>query len=435
MSGRRNCPLLASFSMAVCSCLMSLLMSVVPRAALGSPDHSQDLDAFLSRGQLVQANEHFSKLAIDDAKDSSAIVALGITQFLQAIEGLGQSNYRYGLLSKYARMLPIARMPIPINSDPDEVSYEDIRSIISTFQTKLRGAEETLAKLPDEPVKLSFFIGRVRLDLNNDGLLSDQETLWRIFAELNSGIDEKMASDFSVGLDNADVAWLRGYCHVLMAACDFALAYDERDLFERCGQLIFPRIRSPYRVSKISSEDNGNDFESEILDAIAAIHLLRFPLLDKTRMASCHEHLLAMVRLSRESWKHALAETDNDREWIPNPKQDSVLRLRTNRDMITGWHRVLDELESVLQGEKLIPFWRLYAASLIRGQIDVPAEGLGVNLKTWFLSPSDFDLVLLIHGSQLESYLEEGPLSTPETWEQLTRVFQGQFFGFAIWFN
>ena len=46
--------------------------------------------------------------------------------------------------------------------------------------------------------------------------------------------------------------------------------------------------------------------------------------------------------------------------------------------------------------------------------------------------PTDFDLVLTLQGSHVQPYLEEGELSTPEAWDELTQVFQGQFFGFAI---
>jgi hypothetical protein len=60
---------------------------------------------------------------------------------------------------------------------------------------------------------------------------------------------------------------------------------------------------------------------------------------------------------------------------------------------------------------------------------------MGVNLNKFFLEPKDFDLVLAIQGTGIEPYLMEGKLSTPESWDRLTRVFRGQFFGFAFWFN
>ena len=58
-----------------------------------------------------------------------------------------------------------------------------------------------------------------------------------------------------------------------------------------------------------------------------------------------------------------------------------------------------------------------------------------MNLKRFFDEPTDFDMILIIQGTGVLPYLEHGDLSHPDTWENLTRVFQGQFFGFALWFN
>ncbi len=92
-------------------------------------------------------------------------------------------------------------------------------------------------------------------------------------------------------------------------------------------------------------------------------------------------------------------------------------------------------MEDLLEGRKLIPFWRDYDQTLFGTRGDVPATGRGVNMKRFFEEPTRFDLVLLVQGTAALPYLEQGDLSRPETWNNLTRVFQGQFFGFAIWFN
>lgn len=88
--------------------------------------------------------------------------------------------------------------------------------------------------------------------------------------------------------------------------------------------------------------------------------------------------------------------------------------------MVTGWQRFLDEFEAVLQGKKLIPHWRF---------------DQGVNLRRIFLEPTTFDIVLLIQGSAAVHYLEDGELSSGETWDQITRIFGGDFFRYFVWFN
>jgi hypothetical protein len=134
-------------------------------------------------------------------------------------------------------------------------------------------------------------------------------------------------------------------------------------------------------------------------------------------------HLESMIALSRESWKYILAETDNDHEWIPNPRQQSVLPGGTvNGNMVEAWMTFLDETEALLKGKKLIPFWR-------------GGERRGVNLRRVFTEPRPFDLILWVQGTAAAPYLEQGPLTNPETWRRLQNVFRGEFIGFALWFN
>ena len=90
--------------------------------------------------------------------------------------------------------------------------------------------------------------------------------------------------------------------------------------------------------------------------------------------------------------------------------------------MVAGWHDFLNEAEALLLGEKLVPFWRGDGAK-------------GVNLKRAFDEPRTFDLVLWIQGTAAQPYLEDGQLTTKETWVRLQGVFRGEFIGFALWLN
>ena len=46
-----------------------------------------------------------------------------------------------------------------------------------------------------------------------------------------------------------------------------------------------------------------------------------------------------------------------------------------------------------------------------------------------------FDLVLWVQGSAATPYLEKGEFTRHEVWDRLLRVFEGEFVGFALWFN
>ena len=412
--------------------LVGLALAMLATAARA--DHSPRLKRLLAEGKLAQAHRVFSRLVDAEPGDQQARTALGVVRFLQGIESLAQANYRHGILHQHARNIPLARLPVPLNESPEPISYDDMRQIVREFSKHLHDAEAALAEVDTyADVKLQLYLGQVSLDINGDGTAGEEETLWRIFQTINRGISPEQGTNFSVTLDGADVHWLRGYCHFLMAFTDFLLAYDQQELFERCGHLLYPEVESPYEYLK--HDGTLDTFDAKyIADFIAFVHLINFPLEDADRMRSAHAHLLEMMNQSRQSWERAMAETDDDREWIPNPNQTGVLRIRVPEEVVTGWQRVIDEMDAILQGRKLMPFWRAYATSLF-SQPEIPDKGIGINIRRFFQEPQTFDLVMIFTGSGVGPYLEEGDLSTPEAWSRLTRVFGGEFFGFAVWFN
>ena len=150
-----------------------------------------------------------------------------------------------------------------------------------------------------------------------------------------------------------------------------------------------------------------------IADLVAFIHLLHWPVVEPERMKSVLAHLEAIPPLSRENWKRILAETDSGKEWIPNPRQTGVLPgVTMTQEQIDGWMAFLDEFEALLKGEKLLPHWRFEK---------------GINLRRIFLEPTTFDVVLLIQGSAAIPYLEDGVLTTGETWRRIDGLLARQF--------
>jgi hypothetical protein len=160
-----------------------------------------------------------------------------------------------------------------------------------------------------------------------------------------------------------------------------------------------------------------------IADAIAAIHEWHFEVVEPARTATALGHLEVVIRLSRLSWKAIEAETDDDREWIPNSKQSGVIPgMSVTVEMIAGWQEFLDEADAILAGRRLVPHWRL-------------AEGHGINFRRVFLEPKKMDLVRWLQGAAIVPYVEKGDCTDPATWRRIQQAFRGQFIGFAIWFN
>jgi hypothetical protein len=341
------------------------------------------------------------------------------------VEHLAQSLHHYGLRDQSQNLpVPILRLPLPENPKPAKLSYADSRKILQTFIDELAKAETTLADVKGADVKLPLHFARIKLDLDGSGEADGRETLWRLYGRMNraAAMSPQDAEQFLITFDKADVAWLRGYCHLLSALCEAALAYDGQELFDRTAHLFFTNVESPYpflqngrRVFEIGGAD--------IADYIALIHLINLPVSEPKRMNAALEHLEAVITLSRQSWQDLLAETDDDHEWIPNTQQTGVVPgVQITPQMIAGWKEFLTEAELILQGKKLIPFWRA-------------ADKRGINLRKVFTEPRPFDLVLWVQGTAAAPYLEEGPLSTPEVWQRFNRLFNGEFVGFAVWFN
>lgn len=384
------------------------------------------IEQHLQAGTLAAGETALLDLLQTNPKDDQARFGLGAIQFLRGIERASQSLYRHGALQRgLLRAQFLGGLAIGHNPDPEPISYDQWRRILETFAADLIRSEATLAQVQSADVKLPIHFGLIRLDLDGDGTAAESERFWQIYLELNrnvAGITEEASKQFVIGFDRGDCIWLQGYCHLMLAATDFYLAYDMRELFERTGHIVFPKMESPYPFLT-EQVDTAQFSWPNIMDIISYIHLLNFPLAEPERMASSHAHLKRVIALSRQSWEAIQAETDDHQEWVPNAKQQGVIPgVRVSQEMINTWHAFLDESELILDGQKLIPFWR--------GKVE-----RGVNLKRFFLEPKPLDVVLWIQGTGAASYLENGPLTDPEVWLRQQRVFGGQFLGFAAWFN
>jgi hypothetical protein len=389
----------------------------------GQPDISQELKS----GHLATAKESLTKYLANHPKNDLARFKLGGVEFFAAIEGLAQDSYHYGLKPNIG-FVPFLRTPVKENSHAKPVTYNDIRTMIGRFVERVEHAESTLEPIQDKDLAWNLDITAVRLDMNGDGQADPDETLWSVFSRFATRSPQAAPPEsFPIGLDSADVYWLRGYCHLLAALGDMILAYDHQRLFDHTAQLFFADPDTPYS-SVFAHHDDQPESTSPwnkegIMDAVTFIHLASFPVREPERLVKARSHLLAMIQSSRESWKLIEVETDNNHEWIPSPNQLSVVEgVSINKERLAAWRRFLDEAEDVLNGKKLLPFWR-------------GSSGQGVNLKKVFTEPKDFDLVLWVQGSGAVPYLAKGERTSPQTWAEFQRVFEGNFIGMAAWIN
>jgi hypothetical protein len=410
----------------VAGCLIAALGAAigVDRAGAAS-ELVEAIQIHLYAGETAAAAAAAETEIATHPDNGEARFALGAVQFLQAIEHLGQSFHRYGLMSEPSSMsglagLPLFRLPIPLNPNPEKIDYEALRGVLGSFVDDLSKAEKTLAAIESTTIDLPINVALVRLDFDGDGQGSEDEALGAVLVAIGVPLDPQQTGPLLVDFDASDVPWLRAYCNLLMAIAEFPLAHDWRDAFEATFHGLFPSAGLPLDTVPKAPEESYPGFAA-IADAVAFIHLLHWPVVEPERMRSVLTHFEAIPPLSRENWKRILAETDNGKEWIPNPRQTGVLPgVTVSQEQVDGWMAFLDEFEALLKGEKLLPHWRFTK---------------GINLRRIFLEPATFDLVLLIQGSAAIPYLEDGGMTTQDTWRRIDGLLAGNFIGFALWFN
>lgn len=386
------------------------------------------VEPFLIEGRLSQGEKDLRSHLSKRPKDDQARFGLGMLLFIQAVEGLLQDLFRWGAFNHASRELglPLLQLKLPNNPRAKELSYESLRKSIQNFHDKLESSEEVLKEIDSPSVELPIHFGQIKLDLTGDGKAGEQERLWRLYASIsaNNGISQEKAEDFEICFDRGDVHWLAGYCHLLMAFCQIYLAYDSKEMFDSTAHLIFPRVKSKYDfLTKGRHVKKLGRTEFDLVDLIAFIHLISWDLREPARMESALHHFESMTKQSKEMWKWIMSEEDDNKEWIPNPRQTGVIpNVKVTEEMVASWLDLMDKINQLLAGKLLIAFWR--------GE-----EGRGVNLRRVFLEPQKLDLVLWVQGTAAAPYLEEGPCTKIETWRNLQSAFGRQFPGFAIFFN
>lgn len=361
----------------------------------------------------------------DRATLAQAQSARGLLQFVKAVEHLSQSLYFYGLETHPGdemMQLPILRVPVEPNPHPEKIDYQKYRAILQNLFDDLNQADALLAEgAKGEGVKLPLDLTKVRVDMNKDGSADSQESLGFILEKILGSPVGGVIPDLNFNFDKADLFWLRGYIQFLTAAAEFGLAIDFEDSFNKTGHAFFPKSGLLMSDILLMRSQSMGFVDNSVGDALALVHLMNWKVTDPQKFDDVRLRLIKLAELSPESWKAARAETDNDREWLPNAKQTGRWGAMAVDDAtIDGWLAVVSEFKKVLEGKKLAPHWRF---------------NQGINVKRIFQETKRLDIVLLIAGVDAVPFLETGTISSAANWDGLTSLFRGNFLGYALWFN
>ncbi|RWA61569.1 MAG: hypothetical protein E5X49_31255 [Mesorhizobium sp.] len=381
---------------------------------------------------VSERNTALSALEAAAPNDPASAYAAGAGEFFTALEILASGLHRHGFESPQSFMLPLMRLPVPGNPNPEPLTYEEFRAILVAFRDRLEKSAATLASVPaGADLGMAVDLTRTGIDLNEDGNIAPDESIAAIMASLSrGGVDASDAApSLAFRFDRADGYWLQGYAEFLMAQADFWLAHDFKAMFDGSFHMLFPRAKLPLQDALVPPDGgmSGSIFASEwrFADFISLVHLVNWPVIEPERRQAARRHLLEMIRLSRQDWKAIRAETDNDHEWLPGPQQKGVnplTGLEVGEEQVQAWLTALTMAEDLLEGRVLLPHFRI--------------AGKGINMKRFFDEPKPFDLVLSITGPAIAPYLESGKILTSEDFDQIQREFGGAgFLTFALWFN
>jgi hypothetical protein len=81
--------------------------------------------------------------------------------------------------------------------------------------------------------------------------------------------------------------------------------------------------------------------------------VIRFRLDDPERIARARALILEGLDHADQARLDYLAETDDDREWLPNPlQQDHPMPLPVDRELYDTWEKVVGDLRRLVEGEE-----------------------------------------------------------------------------------
>lgn len=390
-------------------------------ALAASPASAQSLSAEIGQSGLGPTEARLTALASPTEDET---LALGAVQFLRAIEGSFQTRYTHGLTDR-SGLLPLLRLGLSDNPAPAAFDPAVITRIFAEAEAGLARAITSFAALPDgSPAALELALGDLWFDVNRNAARDGGEGLADIVGTLALGTPPAGAGMEPptlpvIRFDVADAAWASAYAHLLSGIAEAVQAHDPtepitRIMAARAGLAAFGPPPPSFLTGMAQAPDE--------IDLVAMILAALEQTPDPARAAAAHGHFLAMIAENRRFWARVAAETDNDREWLPNARQVSGLGVTLPPETAVLWQAVLEDAEAVLKGEKLIPYWRT-------GDLG------GINLQKVFLEPRPVDVAGWIQGWAALPYLQQGPLVSAETWARFSAMMTGDAMLFALWLN
>ncbi len=386
---------------------------------LATPAQAETLSQELHSNGITATTQRLAS-----ATTPEDLFALGALRFLGGIESALQARWQMGV-SDSMMMLPIMRLPIPENPNPAPFDPALVTTIFTDMSTRMDAAREPLLKIPagaDFGVEIAF--ADVWFDINANATLDTGEDAAAVLGPILLGWQWDQRDPATplpvVRFDAADAVWLLAYTHLLQGISDTVIAYDPTAATTR----MVDTRKALGLMNHTSTEDefDFNDSFGDFADIASVVTGALNQPPNKDRLTAAHTHFLAMVAENRRFWPLVNAETDNTMEWIPNEDQQSALGIPLPPGTGNTWLAVLDDAESLLKGDLLIPYWRSDANH-------------GVNLGQMFTDPAPIDLIGWIQGYSAVPYIAQGRTVSGQSWTAFEQLMTGDALLFTVYLN
>ncbi|MBW2457080.1 MAG: hypothetical protein JRI68_21370 [Deltaproteobacteria bacterium] len=208
-------------------------------------------------------------------------------------------------------------------------NHRYMRSSLTETEAELAKVEHSLAiAAAHRGVSLELCLACWEIDWNHNGRIDNRDRLvFQIEQDQNGRPipegDPRRKPTFR--FDDGDVAWARAFVSFQRAALSVVLAYDWDAL-----DLVLARL------------DRGKAPDKLVIR-------LKHP----ERVAQARRLILTGLGHADQCRRDYLAETDDDREWVPNPRQrHHPLPLPVDQRLYDTWEGVIGDLTRLVRGEE-----------------------------------------------------------------------------------
>lgn len=344
-------------------------------------------------------------------------LALAALHFLRGLESAWQARWRIGATDPVLP-LPVLGTALPRNPAPQPMQAD----FLSILAEELGAAMETSRDaLPQGDAALVLRLPDLWLDVDSDGRRGPDEGLTHL-----AGLPLPEDGLAEIRFDAADGNWLRAYTHLIQSMTELTLAFDPRPALARriaLGAVLADQFAEPPgQLARPPNLDQQAQVFGPLVDNLAVLLQTLRNQPDKARVADAADHLRHMIAANRAFWTAVADETDNDREWIPNDRQQAALGFVLPEGAGRTWLAVLGDAEQALDGRMLVPFWRF-------------APGYGIDLSMWLDDPKPVDVIDWIQGSAALPHARPGLTVGSENWGRFLAMFPGRAGLYMVLFN